>query len=113
MNAIVVKNLKRVYRARIGVFKRSIKEVIAVDDISFEIKAGELFGLLGPNGAGKTTTVKMLATLLIPTKGSASILGFDVVAGANVLGSSSVVSAGCTGGCPGSITCVTSPVCMG
>jgi ABC-2 type transport system ATP-binding protein len=83
MNAIVVKNLKRVYRVRIGVFKRSIKEVIAVDDISFEIKAGELFGLLGPNGAGKTTTVKMLATLLIPTKGSASILGFDVVAGAN------------------------------
>ena len=83
MNAIVVKNLKRVYRARIGVFKRTIKEVIAVDDISFEIKAGELFGLLGPNGAGKTTTVKMLATLLIPTKGSASILGFDVVAGAN------------------------------
>jgi ABC-2 type transport system ATP-binding protein len=83
MNAIVVKNLKRVYRARIGVFKRSIKEVVAVDDISFEIKAGELFGLLGPNGAGKTTTVKMLATLLIPTQGSASILDYDVVAGAN------------------------------
>jgi ABC-2 type transport system ATP-binding protein len=83
MDAIVVQNLKRVYRARIGVFKRSIKEVVAVDDISFEIRAGELFGLLGPNGAGKTTTVKMLATLLIPTEGSASILGFDVVAGAN------------------------------
>jgi ABC-2 type transport system ATP-binding protein len=83
MNAIVVKNLKRVYRARIGVFKRSIKEVVAVDDISFEIKAGELFGLLGPNGAGKTTTVKMLATLLIPTQGSASILDYDVVADAN------------------------------
>jgi ABC-2 type transport system ATP-binding protein len=83
MNAIEVKNLRRVYRARIGVIKRSIKEVVAVDDISFEIRAGELFGLLGPNGAGKTTTVKMLATLLIPTQGSATILGHDIVAGAN------------------------------
>ena len=79
MNAIEVKNLQRVYRARIGVIKRSIKEVMAVEDISFEIKSGELFGLLGPNGAGKTTTVKVLATLLIPTKGTATILGYDVV----------------------------------
>jgi ABC-2 type transport system ATP-binding protein len=83
MNAIEVKNLRRVYRARIGVIKRSIKEVVAVDDISFEIKSGELFGLLGPNGAGKTTTVKMLATLLIPTKGTATIMGYDVVRDAN------------------------------
>jgi ABC-2 type transport system ATP-binding protein len=83
MNAIEVKNLQRVYRARIGVIKRSIKEVMAVEDISFDIKSGELFGLLGPNGAGKTTTVKMLATLLIPTKGTASILGHDVVKDAN------------------------------
>ena len=83
MNAIEVKNLQRVYRARIGVIKRSIKEVMAVEDISFEIKGGELFGLLGPNGAGKTTTVKMLATLLIPTKGTATILGYDVVKDAN------------------------------
>jgi len=79
MNAIEVQNLQRVYRARIGVIKRSIKEVIAVEDISFGIESGELFGLLGPNGAGKTTTVKMLATLLIPTQGTASILGYDVV----------------------------------
>jgi ABC-2 type transport system ATP-binding protein len=83
MDAIEVKNLQRVYRARIGVIKRSIKEVMAVEDISFEIKGGELFGLLGPNGAGKTTTVKMLATLLIPTKGTATILGYDVVKDAN------------------------------
>ena len=83
MNAIEVKNLQRVYRARIGVIKRSIKEVMAVEDISFDIESGELFGLLGPNGAGKTTTVKMLATLLIPTKGTASILGCDVVKDAN------------------------------
>ena len=45
----------------------------------FEIRQGELFGLLGPNGAGKTTTVKMLTTLLIPSAGSASILGLNVV----------------------------------
>ena len=79
MNAIEIHNLQRIYRARIGVIKRSIKEVVAVEDVSFDIKSGELFGLLGPNGAGKTTTVKMLATLLIPTKGTATILGHDVV----------------------------------
>jgi len=79
MNAIEVNNLQRIYRAHIGVIKRTIKEVMAVEDISFDIKAGELFGLLGPNGAGKTTTVKMLATLLIPTKGTATVMGFDVV----------------------------------
>lgn len=83
MNAIEVDHLNRIYRAQIGVFNRSIKEVVAVEDISFEVKAGELFGLLGPNGAGKTTTVKMLTTLLIPTKGSASVGGFDVVKQAN------------------------------
>ncbi len=83
MQAIEVNHLKRVYRAVIGVIKRSIKEVVAVDDISFNIGKGELFGLLGPNGAGKTTTVKMLATLLIPSGGSAAILGFDVVKQAN------------------------------
>ena len=59
MNAIELNHLRRVYRAQIGVFNRSIKEVVAVDDISFDVKQGELFGLLGPNGAGKTTTVKM------------------------------------------------------
>ncbi len=83
MNAIEVNHLRRIYRAQIGVFNRSIKEVIAVDDISFEVKQGELFGLLGPNGAGKTTTVKMLTTLLIPSAGSASVGGVDVVTHAN------------------------------
>ncbi len=79
MNAIEVQHLKRVYRAQIGVIKRSVKEVIAVEDISFEVAAGELFGLLGPNGAGKTTTVKMLTTLLIPSSGAATVMGHDVV----------------------------------
>lgn len=79
MNAIQVHNLRRVYRATIGVLRRQIKEVVAVDDISFDVQPGELFGLLGPNGAGKTTTVKMLTTLLIPTGGTARVLGYDVV----------------------------------
>jgi ABC-2 type transport system ATP-binding protein len=50
----------------------------AVDGIAFRVESGELFGLLGPNGAGKTTTINMLATLLKPTSGAASVAGFDV-----------------------------------
>jgi len=79
MDAILVKNLRRVFKSHEGILRRKPKEVVAVEDISFEIRQGELFGLLGPNGAGKTTTVKMLTTLLIPSAGSASILGLDVV----------------------------------
>jgi ABC-2 type transport system ATP-binding protein len=79
MNSIVVANLRRVFKTHIGVIRRTAKEVVAVEDVSFDIRNGELFGLLGPNGAGKTTTVKMLTTLLIPTGGSASVKGFDVV----------------------------------
>ncbi|MDX1436840.1 MAG: ABC transporter ATP-binding protein [Anaerolineales bacterium] len=78
-NVIEVQNLNRVYKTTIGIIRRRIKEVVAVEDISFEVHPGELFGLLGPNGAGKTTTVKMLTTLLIPTSGRASVLGYDVV----------------------------------
>jgi ABC-2 type transport system ATP-binding protein len=54
------------------------KDTRAVDGISFGVSAGELFGFLGPNGAGKTTTIKVLATLLEPTEGSARVAGFDV-----------------------------------
>jgi ABC-2 type transport system ATP-binding protein len=79
VNTIEVQQLERTYRSTIGVVRRKVKEVIAVDGISFGVPQGELFGLLGPNGAGKTTTVKMLTTLLIPTGGTARILGYDVV----------------------------------
>ncbi|MFX1452153.1 MAG: ABC transporter ATP-binding protein, partial [Promethearchaeota archaeon] len=50
----------------------------AVDDISFEVKKGEIFGFLGPNGAGKTTTIRMMTGVLKPTKGNVSIFGHDV-----------------------------------
>ncbi|MFA5260761.1 MAG: ATP-binding cassette domain-containing protein [Candidatus Omnitrophota bacterium] len=53
--------------------------VQAVDGISFEVKKAELFGFLGPNGAGKTTTINILCTLMLPTRGEASVNGFNVV----------------------------------
>jgi ABC-2 type transport system ATP-binding protein len=85
MSAVVVEHLRRVYRTTVGVVRRRAKEVLAVDDLSFEVAPGELFGLLGPNGAGKTTTVKMLTTLLIPTSGTARVMGMDVVHDADAL----------------------------
>jgi ABC-2 type transport system ATP-binding protein len=57
---------------------RRFGEVLAVDDLSFTVQQGEVFGLLGPNGAGKTTAVRMLCGLLPPTEGSLSIAGVDV-----------------------------------
>ena len=58
------------------VFNGSLK---AVDHVNFSVKKGEIFGFLGPNGAGKTTTIHMLTTVLKPTEGSASVLGFDIL----------------------------------
>ncbi len=70
--AIDVRNLVKVYE------KRGQPPVRAVDGISFQVRRGEIFGLLGPNGAGKTTTLKILTTLLAPTSGTATLLGYDV-----------------------------------
>ena len=50
----------------------------AVDQVSFDVRPGEVFGLLGPKGAGKTTTLRMLATLLKPSSGTATLNGFDI-----------------------------------
>ena len=69
MNPIVVRDLTR----RFGQF-------LAVDHVSFDVGAGEIFGFLGSNGAGKSTTIRMLCGLLRPTSGSATVGGFDVAA---------------------------------
>jgi ABC-2 type transport system ATP-binding protein len=79
MAVVEARDLRRTYRTTTGIFRRRAMDVEAVRGVSFEIGQGELFGLLGPNGAGKTTTIKMLITLLIPTSGTARVLGYDVV----------------------------------
>ena len=71
MLAVDVKNINKI-------FANKQDTVEAVNDVSFQVNQGEIFGLLGPNGAGKSTTILMLTTLLSITKGSASILGLDV-----------------------------------
>jgi ABC-2 type transport system ATP-binding protein len=68
MNIIEVKNLTK-----------NFKDFIAVSNVSFNVKEGEVFAFLGPNGAGKTTTIKMLTTLLNPSSGEIRINGFDPV----------------------------------
>lgn len=58
---------------------KSYNKIKAIDAISFEVKEGELFGLIGPDGAGKTTIFRILTTVLLANKGSATVAGFDVV----------------------------------
>ena len=67
--AIEVERLSKTYEGK----------VTAVEDVSFQVSAGEVFGLLGPNGAGKTTTLRVLITVLRPTGGTARVLGLDIV----------------------------------
>ena len=86
MPAISVQGLTKTFRtykkqpgfvgAVKGLFHRRYEQTVAVRDVTFTVEEGELVGFLGPNGAGKTTTLKMLAGLLYPTSGSASVLGY-------------------------------------
>ncbi|MFX1524364.1 MAG: ATP-binding cassette domain-containing protein [Promethearchaeota archaeon] len=87
MSAITVKNLVKHFETpKIGKKGKmgpngpqtKLGLVRAVDDISFEVKKGEIFGFLGPNGAGKTTTIRMMTGVLRPNKGNVSIFGYDV-----------------------------------
>ena len=71
---IEARNLTKTFRDK----KRG--EIHAARDVSFRVAPGQIYGLLGANGAGKTTTLRVLATLLRPTSGSATVAGFDVVA---------------------------------
>ncbi len=68
---IEVKNLVKVFNSR-G------RKITAVNDVSFEVFKGEIFGMIGPNGAGKSTTFSVMTTLLKPTAGSVKVAGFDV-----------------------------------
>ena len=84
-NAIEVKNLTKRFEVKqkeagfLGslksIVKPNIKEITAVDNISFKIKKGELIGFIGPNGAGKSTTIKILTGILYPTYGEAKVAG--------------------------------------
>ncbi len=76
---IEVNNLTQMYSAPRVSTRKAAPKFAAVDDVSFTVKKGEIFGLLGPNGAGKSTTLRMLSTLARPTEGSAKIGGFDIV----------------------------------
>ena len=64
---INVKNLRKTYG-----------EVVAVDDVSFEARKGDIVGFIGPNGAGKTTTLRILSCFIEPDSGSATVGGFDI-----------------------------------
>jgi ABC-2 type transport system ATP-binding protein len=82
MTIIDVTNLKKHFRLStpkggiLGAFKRNISYIPAVDGVSFSIKEGERVAFIGPNGAGKSTTIKMLCGILIPSSGTARVLGF-------------------------------------
>lgn len=78
MRVVQAEELTRVYTVTQGFLKQKKLDILAVDRVSFEVSEGELFGMLGPNGAGKTTTIKLLTTLLLPTAGRASVMGYDV-----------------------------------
>ncbi|MEO9008628.1 MAG: ABC transporter ATP-binding protein, partial [Candidatus Dormibacter sp.] len=71
-------DLTTVAAIRIEGLTKRFGDFVAVDDLSFEVQRGEIFGLLGPNGSGKTTTVNMISGLSAPTAGTVTVLGHDI-----------------------------------
>src|SRR6185312_12434839 len=70
MQSVVVEQLKKVYGK---------EKLVAVDDVSFDVSKGKIFGLIGPDGAGKSSIFRMLTTLLLPDGGKAIVDGFDII----------------------------------
>jgi len=83
MPTITASNLVKKYRTSFS-FKRFfgkrelVQETLALDDLSFSVNKGEIYGILGPNGAGKTTLIKVLATILLPDAGNVKVLGYEL-----------------------------------
>jgi len=76
---MLVPSLENVPLIEVKNLTKKFNKFTAVDDITFDVKKGEIFGLLGPNGAGKSTILRVLSTLARPTKGTAIIGGYDIV----------------------------------
>lgn len=72
MTSIEIKNITKTYNSNKGI-------ITAVDDVSFSVNDGEIFGLIGPDGSGKTSIFRILTTVLLADKGSATVIGYDVV----------------------------------
>jgi len=80
MDPVDVRALSKRFATKEGpILRKKRKSLVAVDEISFRVPKGEIFGLLGPNGAGKTTTIKMLCTLITPTTGDGFINEYSIV----------------------------------
>ena len=86
-NAVVLEGLTKSFTKQRGwraaVSRKARESVRALSDVSVDIRSGEFFGLLGENGAGKTTLFKMLATLVTPDAGTATVSGFDILKSPN------------------------------
>jgi ABC-2 type transport system ATP-binding protein len=76
---IETRDLRKTFRTRAKGKKETVQEVEAVRGLTLNVNQGEIFGFLGPNGAGKSTTLRMLATLLPPTSGTATVAGHDLL----------------------------------
>jgi ABC-2 type transport system ATP-binding protein len=80
LDPVEVKDLSKTFTVKEGaLFRKTAKEIKALESINFSVGKGEVFGLLGPNGAGKTTTIKILCTLIQPTSGQAYVNGHNVI----------------------------------